>query len=120
MELSLSQEQSQLYQSQSQCMPPGQKRLEETRAKRLEDAVKRYNDNLIVKINQTNEDETLRNAIIALENTDKASKCLKKIKKDKILDILTFLNDLLPNEAVEKYNKVLVYNLRDLVIKSYE
>ena len=94
--------------------------MEETRAEKLEEAVKRYNDKLIVKINKTNGDDILRNAIIALENKEKASKSLKKIEKDKILDILTFLNDLLLNEAKDKYNKILVDDLRNLVIRSYE
>ena len=101
-------------------MPLGQKRVEETRIKRLEESIKRYNDNLIVKINETNGDDILRNAIIALENTDNAPKLLKQIRKDKIVDILAFLNNLQPEEAKEKYKKTPVDDCRELIITSYE
>ena len=107
-------------QSQSQFLPLGQKRLEETPIKRLEESIQRFNDKLIVRVNETSGDDTLRNVIIALENIDNAPKLLKQIRKDKIVDILTFLNNLQPEEAKEKYKKIYVDDCRDLVIKNYE
>ena len=95
-------------QSQSQFLPLGQKRLEETRIKRLEESIKRFNDKLIVRVNETSGDDTLRNVIIALENIDNAPKLLKQIRKDKIVDILTFLNNLQPEEAKEKYKRYML------------
>ena len=107
-------------QSQTQSLPCGQKRLEEQRLKRLEDSIKKYNDKLVVKINETGGDDTLRNVILALDNTDNAPKLLKQIRKDKIVETLTFLNNLQPSEAKEKYRKIPVDDCRELVIKSYE
>ena len=107
-------------QSQSQILPLAQKRLEETHIKRVEESIKKFNDKLIVRVNETSGDDTLRNVIIALENIDNAPKLLKQIRKDKIVDILTFLNNLQPEEAKEKYKKIYVDDCRDLVIKNFE
>ena len=106
--------------TQSQSLPCGQKRLEEQRVKKLEDSIKKYNDKLVVRINETSGDDTLRNVILALENTDNAPKLLKQVRKDKIVETLTFLNNLQPSEAKEKYRKIPVDDCRELVIKSYE
>ena len=94
--------------------------MEETHIKRLKESIKRFNDKLIVRVNETSGDDTLRNVIIVLENIDNAPKLLKQIRKDKIVDILMFLNNLQAEEAKEKYKKIYVDDCRDLVIKNYE
>ena len=65
-------------------IPPGQKRLEESREKKLEDAKKAYNNKLLVKNNGLNGDEGVRMTILALEDKAKAMKELKKIRKESL------------------------------------
>ena len=101
-------------------IPPGQKILEESREKKLEDAKKAYNDKLLVKNNGLNGDEGVRMTILALEDKAKAMKELKMIRKESLAAAMGFLCDISLEEAKNKCKDILVDDLRQQIIEIYE
>ena len=83
----------------------------------LTDSIKEYNDYLITKNNSTNEDAGVHEGIIALE--DASQKAVKKLHKDKVLATLGFLKRKTFGEAKELYKKILVEDLRMILIEEY-
>ena len=83
----------------------------------LTDSIKEYNDYLITKNNSTNEDAGVHEGIIALE--DASQKAVKKLHKDKVLATLGFLKGKTFGEAKELYKKILVEDLRMILIEEY-
>ena len=80
-------------------------------------AKKKYNDDLIVKNNQNNEDEGVRDIILTLEKDNVMNK-LKQFRKIPLLAALGFLHKMDLEEAKEKFKDLLVADLiNDIWIK---
>ena len=57
--------------------------------------------------------------MLAIEDTSNALKALKQTKKDGLIATMEFLMDINFDEAKNKYKKLLVDELRNLIIKKY-
>ena len=73
------------------------------------DSIKDFNNFLITKNNDTNEDKGVHECKLALD--DPSFKAVKKLTKDKILATMGFLKDMSLNKAKEVYKKVYVEDL---------
>ena len=79
---------------------------------------KEFNDYLIMKNNRTNEDAGVHDGLVALD--DPSQKAVKKLTKDKLVATLGFLNDKSFNEAKDYYKKVLVEDMKNLLLSEYK
>ena len=99
-------------------LPPNQEGLMDQRVDKYKEAMKDFNDKLIIDNNLKDSDEGVNEGLLALEDT--SYKAVGKLLKPKVIATLGFLKEMGFQEAKEFYKKVLVEDLRKELVQTYE